>query len=185
MRILTKYHIQHHDGSDCHCSVGFLSQYITINDHVFVVNPDNSETLLGIITRNTYAKLATDFADYAIINWSRNWDQRTIDAIATIRKWLAGEATQEEMSRAAQQSRYAANRFHAVNEYGDDCDRYPDSIIAGVANFLALNRRDDLPLSTTLDIVHGKERDKEAARQGQYIIDYLAGAQYIFSLGLP
>lgn len=179
------YHIQHQNDEDDYCGLIKLSEFIRVSDDIFMINDDNSETFLGIITGNTYAKLATDFAEYAIISWSKNWDQRTIDAIATIRKRLAGEATQEGISMAAKQSRYAANRFYAANKYGDDWDRYPDSIIAGVASFLAFNRRDDLPLSITLDIVYGKERDKEAARQGKYIIDYLSSAEYIFSLGLP
>lgn len=183
---MTKYHIQHRNGTEEYCQIRNLSALIIIGDDIFVKNMDGSEDLIGIITTNTYARLLTDFAEYAIIKLSRNWDQRTIDTIAVIRRRLTGETvTQEELKKAAKQSSYASNRFHSVDERGEYCDYIPDYVVADVIYSLASNQQLLTPLNQTAVRSDGTPNMEEEERQGLYIIDYLSSAEYIFSLGLP
>ena len=181
----SRYHIQHRNGTEEYCQIRDLSPLIMVGDDIFVKNSDGSEDLIGIITPNTYARLLTDFAEYAIVNLSRKWDQRTIDTIAVIRKRLTGETmTQEELKKAAKQSSFASNRFHSVDERGEYCDYIPDYVVADVIYSLVSNQQLLTPLNQTAFRGDGLQNMEEEERQGLYIISYLSSAEYIFSLGL-
>lgn len=167
------------------CRLDQISERLWIGQSLILVSPNQTEALLGIITRRAYAKLATDFAEHNIKHYSKDPDQRTIDGIAAVREYLDGDLTREELNASLIEMRHAINRFNTINATSNSGDSDPDHIVASAAYNLVFRQSyssSDLFLSC-LDFSPNL-RMFEAIRQGEYIIDYLASAEYIFSLGM-
>lgn len=176
-----------HSGySDVPLSLDQISEAIMIGDNLMFINPDGTETLLGIITGNTYAKIATDIAEHNIIHYSKNPDQRTIDGIAAIREYIAGDLPRNGLGTTLRQMQYAVNRFNIMGSIGAVSDSDPDHIVAGTMYSLVFPKHPQYGNNRFLQHLNDDPilRQVEATRQGQYILDYLASTEYIFSLGL-
>jgi hypothetical protein len=126
-----------------------ISRNLKVQSDNFILS--DGVTYLGIISHKTLALLATEFAHYALQNYTNEKYPESEICIALIRKWI-----EDDTSVSNEELRVAADDANAAAAY---------AAYAAAAN--AANAA-------------GVDREKEFIRQGEFILDFLRSGKNLF-----
>ena len=145
------------DGSTKTCSLSELSRSLKLNCILAELNTDSSISDSWPLVHETLVTFAVEFADYALLNYSKQKIPEAEACIALTRKWLENHdsvSNEELKSAAAYTVAYAA--AYAAAAHAADAAAYAACAAAADAAAYA-----------------GKNREAELIRQGQFIVEYL------------
>ena len=153
------------DGSTKTCSLSELSRSLKLNCILAELNTDSSISDSWPLVHETLVTFAVEFADYALLNYSKQKIPEAEACITLTRKWLENHnsvSNEELKSAAAYTVAYAAAytvayaAAYAAAAHAADAAAYAACAAAADAAAYA-----------------GKNREAELIRQGQFIVEYL------------
>jgi len=149
-------------------AISEISRNLKVQSDVFILS--NKETYLGIISHKTLALFATEFAHYALQNYTKKKSQESEICISLVRKWIEDNTSvsNEELIAAADAADAAAAYAAADPAYTANAnDAYYAAYYAANAAYHAA-------------CAAGKDREKEFIRQGEFILDFLKSGNHLF-----
>ena len=175
------------DGSTETCSLSELSQQLKFNTILCELNSDGSLIDSWPLVHETLVTFAVEFADYALLNYSKKKLPKAEACIALTRKWLENHdsVSNEELTAAAYATDRAANAADAANAanaaYAAEWAAYAATHAANAATAAsnaaayAVATRTAAADAAAANSARaaGKNRKAEQIRQGQFIVDYL------------
>jgi hypothetical protein len=145
-------------------SLGEISRNLAISSEVYALS--DGEIYLGIISHKTLVFFATEFADYALQNYSKKKSPKVKACIALTRKWIEDNTSvsNEELraAAAAADAAYAAAYAAAAAAY------------AAYAAYYAADAAEAAAEAARVD------KEKEFIRQGEFILDFLKSGKNLF-----
>ena len=143
-------------------SLGKISRNLGISSEFYALS--DGEIYLGMISHKTLVFFATEFAHYALKNYTKKESPKTEICIALVRKWIEDDTSvSKEELEAAYYAYYATNATNAA--YAANAAAYAANAASNAAN--------------AADAA-GKDKDKEFIRQGNFIIDFLKSGNHLF-----
>jgi len=164
-----------------------ISRNLKVQSDVFILS--NKETYLGIISHKTLVLFATEFADYALQNYTKKKSQESEICISLVRKWIEDDTSvSNEELRVAADAADAASAYAAADPaYTADANAaYYAAYYAANAAYYAANAAayhaanaayHAAKASACADV---KDREKEFIRQGDFILDFLKSGNHLF-----
>jgi hypothetical protein len=155
-----------------------ISRNIKVSSEVYALL--DRETYLGIISHKTLALFATEFAHYALQNYTKKKSQESEICIYLVRKWIEDNTSvsNEELMAAAADAAYAAYAALAASNAA-----YVAANAANAANaaaYAAYAAADAANAAYHAANAAGKDREKEFIRQGEFILDFLKSGKHLF-----
>ena len=151
------------DGLTETCSLSELSRSLKLNSILAELNSDGTLIDSWPLVHETLVTFAVEFADYALLNYTKKKIPEAETCIALTRKWLENHdsVSNEELTAAADADADATNAADAAANA---------AYAAAAAAINAAYAADDAANAA------GKNREAELIRQGQFIVDYLRAA---------
>ena len=153
-----------------------LSQGLSIDSEIYLIK-ENKEILLGFINHSLLILFVTEFAEWALQNYSnQNYTKsKTHEAelcISLIKKWIEDNdsVSRKELTAAANAVYYTANSPYNAVYYAAKATDY--SIASEYSSYAAYAAAG----------VSGKNKNQELERQGRFILDYLSSNIWLFNL---
>ena len=155
------------DGSTKTCSLSELSRSLKLNCILAELNTDSSISDSWPLVHETLVTFAVEFADYALLNYSKKKLPKAEAYIALTRKWLENHdsISNEELRAAANAAADAAAHAATTAAYA----AYAVAYAAAAAAYAA----DAANAARAAARAAGKNREAELIRQGQFIVEYL------------
>ena len=155
------------DGSTETCSLSELSQKLKLNTIFAELNTDGSLIDSWPLVHETLVFFSVEFADYALLNYSKKKIPEAEACITLTRKWLENhDSVSNEELRAA----YAAAAANAA------ANAARATYAAANAAAAAANAAANAAYARAAEraaYAAGKNREAELIRQGQFIVEYL------------
>ena len=165
-----------------------ISRNLAISSEVYTLS--DGEIYLGMISHKILVLFATEFAHYALQNYTKKKSQEAEICIALVRKWIEDDTSvsNEELRVAANDAADAADDANAaaVNAayaaYAvDAADKaayaayaaYAAAVDANAAAYAAY-------AANAAAYAAGKDRENEFIRQGEFILDFLKPGNHLF-----
>ena len=180
------------DGSTETCSLSELSQQLKFNTILCELNSDGSLIDSWPLVHETLVTFAVEFADYALLNYSKKKLPKAEACIALTRKWLenhdsisneelraAANAAGDAAAHAATTAAYAAAHAATTSAYAADAAAHAATTAAYAAYAVAYAAAaaayaaDAANAARAAARAAGKNREAELIRQGQFIVEYL------------
>ena len=141
-------------------SLSELSRSLKLNSILAELNSDGTLIDSWPLVHETLVTFAVEFADYALLNYTKKKIPEAETCIALTRKWLENHdsVSNEELTAAADADADATNAADAAANA---------AYAAAAAAINAAYAADDAANAA------GKNREAELIRQGQFIVDYL------------
>ena len=165
-------------------SLDEISRNIKVSSEVYAIS--DAEIYLGLISHKTLVLFATEFAHYALQNYTKKKYPKAEICIDLVRKWIEDDTSvsNEELRAAAAAAAYATNAADATaaasntayaaasNAASAASAAYAayDAYAAAAAKASASNAADAARV----------DRNKEFIRQGNFIIDFLKSGKHLF-----
>jgi len=169
-------------GTSKEVTLGEISRNLKVQSDIFVLS--DKEIYLGLVSHKTLVFFATEFADYALQNYTKKKSQESEICISLVRKWIEDDTSvsNEELRVAAYAddaadaaADAAANAAYdaAVNAayYADYAAAY---YAANAAAYHAANAAYHAAYAA------GEDREKEYIRQGEFILNFLKSGKNLF-----
>ena len=153
-------------GKSKEVTLSYLSRNLKPSSEFYALS--DREVYLGLISHQTLVLFATEFADYAIKNYTKKITPEAEICIHLTRKWLEDResVSDEELRAAAAYAAYAAAAADAAYAAYAAAD-------AAYAAYAPAN-------AAYAAYYVGKYREKEFERQGTFIIDFLKTGKNLF-----
>ena len=184
------------DGSTETCSLSKLSQQLKLNTILAELNTDGSLIDSWPLVHETLVFFSVEFADYALLNYSKKKIPEAEACITLTRKWLENHdsVSNEELKSAADDAAYAAWAAaravahaahavaHAAHAAAYAADAAADAAAARAAVHAAYAAADAAAAANAAYAAANaagggeKKREAELIRQGQFIVGYLRAA---------
>ena len=177
------------DGSTKSCDLVNLSQSLSLNCEV-LREVDGSHEAVGFVSHETLVFFSVEFADYALLNYTKKKSPEAEVCIALTRKWLKNQdSVSNEELRVAANVAYAADAaydnadnaaiyaaINAANYAANYANAYAADYAAAYAAHAAAayayaNAADAYANAADAAAV-GKSKKKEQERQGNFILSY-------------
>jgi hypothetical protein len=153
-----------------------LSQSLSINSEIYLIKEDK-DILLGVVSHSLLILFVTEFAEWALQNYSnQNYTKsRTHEAelcISLIKKWIEDNSSvsRKEFTAAANAVYYTANSPYNAVYYAAKATDY--SIAGEYSSYAAYAAAG----------VSGVNKNQELERQGKFILDYFHSNAWLFNL---
>ena len=159
-------------------AIGEISRNLKVQSEVYALS--ESEIYLGLISHKTLVFFATEFAEYAIKNYTKKIIPEAEICIHLTRKWLEDqESVSDEELRAAA---YAA--ADAAYDAADAAYAAADAANAAAAYAAAAAAYAAYAAADAADAAYaaGKSKEEEFIRQGEFILDFLKTGKNLFSV---
>ena len=169
-------------------TLGEISRNLKVQSEIYALS--DGEVCLGLISHKTLVFFATEFADYAIKNYTRDRVPEADLCISLIRKWISGDTSvSKSLSSAANAAAAVASYSgESATSYSTEAASYAYYAANAAAN--AANANSDYAAAdTNVNAVYaayyasdaaGVDKDKEFLRQGEFIIDFLKSGGHLF-----
>ena len=159
------------DGSTKTCSLSELSRSLKLNCILAELNTDSSISDSWPLVHETLVTFAVEFADYALLNYSKQKIPEAEACITLTRKWLENHnsVSNEELKSAA--AAYAA--YFVANAAANAA--YAAHAAAAAAH--AADAAAYAACAAAADAA-GTNREAELIRQGQFIMGYLRSCHF-------
>jgi len=171
-------------------SLGEISRNIKVSSEVYAIS--DGEIYLGLISHKTLALFATEFAEYAIKNYTSDRVPEADLCISLIRKWISGDTSvSNEKLNSAANAAYSIASYsgEAATRYSAEAVSYAICAVNIAANAASANYSGYAAADANGNAVYaayyasdtaGKDKDKEFIRQGTFIIDFLKSGKNLF-----
>lgn len=169
-------------------AIGEISRNLKVQSEVYALS--DGEVYLGLISHKTLVFFATEFAEYAIKNYTRDKVPEADLCISLIRKWISGDTS------LSKRLSYAANAAAAITSYSGEAATsysaeaasyaiYSANAAANAANANSGSAAADANVNAIYAAYYasdtaGKDKDKEFLRQGEFILDFLKSGKHLF-----
>ena len=169
-------------------SLAEISRNLKVQSEVYALS--DKEIYLGLISHKTLVFFATEFAEYAIKNYTRDRVPEADLCISLIRKWISGDTS------LSKRLSYAANAAAAITSYSGEAATsysaeaasyaiYSANAAANAANTNSGSAAADANVNAVYAAYYasdtaGKDKDKEFIRQGEFILDFLKSGKNLF-----
>ena len=168
------------DGLTETCSLSELSRSLKLNSILAELNSDGTLIDSWPLVHETLVTFAVEFADYALLNYTKKKIPEAETCIALTRKWL-----QNHDSVSVEELRVAAHAAYATDaaDYAADAAAYAAAYAADAAAYAADDAANAAWAAANAANAAAnaagddeKNREAELIRQGQFIVDYLRAA---------
>jgi hypothetical protein len=178
-------------------SLGEISRNIKVSSEVYAIS--DAEIYLGLISHKTLVLFATEFAEYAIKNYTSDRVPEADLCISLIRKWISGDTSvSNEKLNSAANAAYSIASYSdkaATSHSGEAATRYSAEAVSyaicavNIAANAASANSGYAAADANGNAVYaayyasdtaGKDKDKEFIRQGTFIIDFLKSGKHLF-----
>jgi len=181
-------------------SLGEISRNIKVSSEVYAIS--DGEIYLGLISHKTLVLFATEFAEYAIKNYTSDRVPEADLCISLIRKWISGDTSvsNEKLNSAANAAYFIAsysnntatsNSGEAATCYSAEAVSYAIYAVNIAANAASANsgyaaaaaadaNGNAVYAAYYASDTAGKDKDKEFIRQGEFILDFLKSGKHLF-----
>lgn len=169
-------------------SLNEISRNLKVSSEIYALS--DGEVYLGLISHKTLVFFATEFAEYAIKNYTRDRVPEADLCISLIRKWISGDTS------LSKRLSYAANTAAAITSYSGETATsysaeaasyaiYSANAAANAANANSGSAAADANVNAVYAAYYasdtaGVDKDKEFIRQGNFIIDFLKSGKNLF-----
>ena len=158
------------DGSTKSCDLVNLSQSLSLNCEV-LREVDGSHEAVGFVSHETLVFFSVEFADYALLNYTKKKSPEAEVCIALTRKWLENhDSVSNKELRVAAYAANAANAAYAAAHAAYAANAADAADAARAAAYYAVYAAADAAYAAGDD---EKKREAELIRQGQFIVGYL------------
>jgi len=155
-----------------------ISRNIGIQSEIFVLS--DKEIYLGLFSHKTLVFFATEFANYALQNYSKKKIKEAEFCISLVRKWIEDNTSVsiKELRAAA----YVADVVAYAAYYADTsfAAAYASYAAAYAANTAANVTDASYAAASFAADAAGADKDKEYIRQGTFILDFLKTGNHLF-----
>jgi len=165
-------------GTSKEVSLGEISRNLKPQSEVYSIQ-EYGEIYLGMISHKTLVLFATEFAHYALQNYTNEKNPEAEICISLVRKWIEDDTSvSNEELRVAAHAADAANPANAANAasaaaYTAYAAASNASNAASAAYYAASNAEAAAEAA-------GVDREKEFIRQGEFILDFLRSGKHLF-----
>ena len=169
-------------------SLGEISRNLKVQSEVYALS--DKEIYLGLISYKTLVFFATEFAEYAIKNYTRDRVPEADLCISLIRKWISGDTSVSKSLSSAANAAAAITSYsgEAATSYSAEATSYAYYAANAAAN--AANANSDYAAAdANVNAVYAAyyasdaarvDKDKEFIRQGEFILDFLKSGGHLF-----